>query len=130
MEKKLQYLTKEAKRFGLIININITKIMTFNNNNSTTNHETTIKIEDQIIKVVQEFTYLGAIIDKDGGTSKDVNRISKARKYYGMLHNIWQNPHMSQQRYEFSKHVSKKRLLAFIKIRKGRQTNNATMNLF
>ena len=68
-----------------------------NNNSAAEDRERIIKTEDQIIEIVQEFTYLGAIIAKDDDTSKDMdNRINKAPKNNGMLHNIWQNPHMSR----------------------------------
>ena len=45
------------------------------------------------IEEVEAFTYLGSIIDKQGGTDADVrSRIGKARTAFTLLRNIWKSP--------------------------------------
>jgi hypothetical protein len=40
-----------------------------------------IKLEEQVLEEVQAFTYLGSVVDKQGGTDADVRaRIGKARQ--------------------------------------------------
>jgi hypothetical protein len=39
-----------------------------------------IKLEEQVLEEVEAFTYLGSVVDKQGGTDADVRaRIGKAR---------------------------------------------------
>ncbi|GFR83524.1 hypothetical protein ElyMa_005977300 [Elysia marginata] len=51
---------------------------------------TTIIVARASIREVDSFTYLGSVIDKEGGTENDVKaRIGKARPAFTMLKNIW-----------------------------------------
>ena len=44
------------------------------------------------IEEVESFTYLGSIIDRQGGTDADVKtRIGKARTAFMLLKNIWKS---------------------------------------
>lgn len=59
--------------------------MRFNTPNTTP-----VIIDDRPIKEVDSFTYLGSIIDKQGGTDSDVTaRVGKARAAFIILKNIW-----------------------------------------
>ena len=47
---------------------------------------------------VESFTYLGSIIDKNGGSDADVNaRIGKSRGAFLQLKNIWNSKCISQR---------------------------------
>ncbi|VDP38995.1 unnamed protein product [Schistosoma margrebowiei] len=49
-----------------------------------------ITIDEEDLEDVQTFTYLGSIIDEQGGSDADVKaRIGKARAAYLQLRNIW-----------------------------------------
>ncbi|VDP40696.1 unnamed protein product [Schistosoma mattheei] len=69
--------------------------------NTTCNNPITLHGEH--LEDVKAFTYLGSIIDQNGGSDADVKvRIRKARAAYLELSNIWNskqlslNPHQSQ----------------------------------
>ena len=52
----------------------------------------TIKIDGQEIETVDKFTYLGSIVDVNGGTDSDVkSRINKARHAFAILKPIWKS---------------------------------------
>ena len=47
-----------------------------------------IVVNDEEVEDVEEFVYLGAIVDKEGGGSKDIStRLQKAR---GAFQRLWQ----------------------------------------
>ena len=47
-------------------------------------------LEGEALEEVEEFTYLGSIVNEQGGTDTDVRvRIGKARVAYLQLKNIW-----------------------------------------
>lgn len=49
-------------------------------------------LEGEALEEVDEFTYLGSIVNKQGGTDADVRaRIGKARVAYLQLKNIWRS---------------------------------------
>ena len=55
-----------------------------------------VKLEGNEINQKETFTYLGSIIDKDGGTDADVTtRISKAREAFIQLKNTWSSKVLS-----------------------------------
>ena len=42
------------------------------------------------VEVLEEFLYLGATVDKEGGGSKDImNRLQKARSAFQRLGKVW-----------------------------------------
>jgi len=55
-----------------------------------------IKIQNEEIEYVKEFTYLGNRVDKNGGTEKDIkSRTSRAQIASRSLHKIWQPNNLS-----------------------------------
>ena len=70
---------------GLKIHEGKTKILKIN-----TKSEDPVTLHGSELEEVESFTYLGSIIDKQGGTDADVRtRIGKARTAYLQLKNIW-----------------------------------------
>ena len=73
MQEKITTVTETSAQKGL--NITKTKILRAN----TTSH-VPLNIEGQEIEEVEHFTYLGGIVDQQGGTEADIKaRIGKAR---------------------------------------------------
>jgi hypothetical protein len=90
-KQKTEALNITSKLVGLQINTKKTKIMAINNR-----CKPIIKIQNEEIENVEEFTYLGSIVDKNGGTEKDIkSRISKAQIAFQSLHKIWQLNNLS-----------------------------------
>jgi len=82
-----QSLYEKGKCAGLKINTSKTQIMSANSNVSQP-----ILLDGELIKEVQQCTYLGGELAPDGGAELDVNRrISKARTAFGKLSAIWQS---------------------------------------
>jgi hypothetical protein len=76
-----------AKRVGLKINEKKTKIPRLNSKKKDQ-----VKIEENVIEDVEEFTYLGAIVSKEGGGENDMNsRINKARAAFIKLNKVWRS---------------------------------------
>ena len=85
MQEKTDCLEATSAKTGLRINKKKTEVIRIN---ATAN--TPIKVKGEPIKEVESFTYLGSIIDKEGGTDRDVAaRIGKARGAFVMLKNVW-----------------------------------------
>ena len=56
-----------------------------------------IKIKDTNLEEVEEFTYLGSIVNIEGGTDADVkNRINKARVIFNILGKVWSAKNISR----------------------------------
>ena len=90
IQDKTNDLVKESKKVGLKVNIAKTKELRINNNSAEP-----IKINDEIVETVTNFTYLGSNVSKDGGCQKDVElRINKARCTFGRLRNVWRANNM------------------------------------
>jgi len=52
--------------------------------------EVAIRVEGKPLKDMDSFTYLGSVVDRLGGTDRDVAiRVGKARSVFLMLTNIW-----------------------------------------
>lgn len=84
MQDKSTKLATASLGMGLRINKEKTKLMRIN-----TLTTSPVSIEDKPIQEVNSFTYLGSIIDKQGGTDSDVTaRVGKARAYFIILKNI------------------------------------------
>ena len=76
-----QKVDNEARRTGLRINWSKIKILRIN-----AQQQEKITIHEQEIEDVNEFTYLGAKVCKEGGGMEDIrNRLSKARGAYTKL---------------------------------------------
>lgn len=87
MQEKTDLMDTTSRNIGLRINKNKTKVLrvqTANNNAVTVSGE---PLED-----VNSFTYLGSIINKEGGVEEDVKiRIQKARQAFMALGKIWKS---------------------------------------
>ena len=57
-----------------------------------------IKVNDEQVDDVEEFLYLGALLDKEGGATKDIQqRLSKARQTFYRLRRIWNSSEISRK---------------------------------
>jgi len=82
---KTNRLADEAARVGLKINAKKSKVMRVNAKN-----DQRIEINGEQVEEVEEFVYLGALLDKEGGTTKDIqHRLSKARQAFYRMRRIW-----------------------------------------
>ena len=55
-----------------------------------------ITVNDQPLEEVDDFTYLGSVMSKDYGTSKDIKaRLAKACSAFSRLNNIWKSKEYS-----------------------------------
>ena len=87
LRSKTLKLCSTAKKVGMKIGIKKTKLMTIGESPNPT-----IKIDGQEIETVDKFTYLGSIVDVNGGTDADVkSRINKARHAFAILKPIWKS---------------------------------------
>ena len=87
LQEKTFRLQNCAEYFDLNINENKTKVLRIN-----TRNDTAIKVNAAEVENVDEFTYLGATLTKDGGSQTDVKRrIAKARNSFILLNNIWKS---------------------------------------
>ena len=85
MQDKTTRLETTSARTGLKINTKKTELMKIN-----TTANTPVTVGGEPIKEVESFVYLGSVVDKQGGTDRDVAaRIGKARGAFVMLKNIW-----------------------------------------
>ena len=81
-----------SARFGLKLNEKKTEIMVF----ARTPTPVSIKYQDQPLKQVNEFTYLGALFNSDCSLIGEVKRrIVLAKKAAGKLNDIWQGRDIS-----------------------------------
>ena len=95
MQHKLNKLDAEARRVGLKINVQKTKMMRIN---SSSQELFTIGTRHDRIEDVEEFCYLGATVCKDGGGMKDLkNRLSKARGVFTRLRKIWRSGNITRK---------------------------------
>ena len=87
MRDKTQALEVQRAKVGLKINATKTKIMRIG-----TKHDNGVLVVGGQIEEVDEFTYLGSIVSKKGGTDEDIQaRIGKARQAFAMLRPIWRS---------------------------------------
>ena len=85
IEDKTSRLADEAARVGLKINAKKSKVMRINARN-----DQRIKVDEEQVDDVEEFLYLGALLDKEGGATKDIQqRLGKARQTFYRLRRIW-----------------------------------------
>ena len=78
-------LANEAARVRLKINAKKSKVMRVNAKN-----DRRIEINGEQVDKVEEFMYLGALLDKEGGTTQDIqHRLSKARQAFYGMRRIW-----------------------------------------
>ena len=93
IEDKTNRLVDEAARVGLKINAKKSKVMRINARNNQR-----MKVNDEQVDDVEEFLYLGALLDKEGGATKDIlQRLSKARQTFYRLRRIWDRSEISRK---------------------------------
>ena len=91
MAEKTEIVAKTSSKIGLKINVSKTKILKINSNNNDP-----ITVEGENLEVVEKFTYLGSVINHQGGTTIDVQtRINKVRFSFSQLNNIWNSGNIS-----------------------------------
>ena len=87
MQEKVNALSEAAKRVGLKISQEKTKVLRLNNQ-----QREALSIDTQAVEDVDEFVYLGSKISKDGGTDEDVKaRIRKAQHAFTILRPVWRS---------------------------------------
>ena len=93
IEDKTSRLVEEAARVGLKINSKRSKVMRINARN-----DQRIKVNDEQVDDVEEFLYLDALLDKEGGATKDIQqKLSKARLTFYRLRRIWNSSEISRK---------------------------------
>ncbi|KAL3881446.1 hypothetical protein ACJMK2_027888 [Sinanodonta woodiana] len=84
MQEKTSIVADNSASLGLHINRRKSKVFKTNASSNTP-----ITVEGDALEEVDSFTYLGSILDKQGGTDADVKtRIGKARAAFHQLKNI------------------------------------------
>jgi len=93
MQLKTSELARTSITTGLKIHEGKTKILKIN-----ARSQDPVTLNGKELEEVDTFTYLGSIIDKEGGTDADVKaRIGKARAAYLQLKSIWSAREVSTQ---------------------------------
>ncbi|VDO72332.1 unnamed protein product [Schistosoma curassoni] len=91
MQEKTTNVAAASAAVGLNIHKGKSKILRYN-----TTCANPITIDGEDLEDVKNFTYLGSIIDEQGGSDSDVKaRIGKARAAYLQLENIWNSKQLS-----------------------------------
>ena len=86
MREKTERLTEEAAIVGLKLNTRKCKTL----RTEFSRNRESILVNGEEVEGVEEFAYLGAIVDKEGGGSKDIrNRLQKARGEFQRLWKVW-----------------------------------------
>ncbi|VDP83648.1 unnamed protein product [Schistosoma mattheei] len=91
MQEKTNSVAAASATVGLNIHKGESKILRYNT--ACTN---LIKTDGDDLESVKTYTYLGSIIDEQGGSGADVKaRIGKARAAYSQMKNIWNSKQLS-----------------------------------
>ena len=93
MQAKVTRLAKISAKTGLRINKSKTKVMRVKTRNVDK-----IKLDGEAIDEVEDFTYFGSNISKDGGSDRDiVARIGKAGTAFAILGPVWRSKVISRK---------------------------------
>ena len=92
IQNKTTRMNKEARRVGLMINKEKTKVMRIN-----AKSQEKVTVDAQDISEAEIFNYLGATICKGGGMKDIKNRLSKARGAFVRLKKIWNSKSISRK---------------------------------
>ncbi|VDP82525.1 unnamed protein product [Schistosoma curassoni] len=85
MQVKTVSVAAVSASVGLSIHKGKTKVLKYNTDNTNP-----ITLDGETLEDVESFTYLGSIIDEQGGSDADVKaRIGKTRTAFLHLKNIW-----------------------------------------
>ncbi|VDP43459.1 unnamed protein product [Schistosoma curassoni] len=91
MQKKTPSVAAVSASIGLNIHKGKTKVLKYNTENTNP-----ITLDDETLEDAESFTYLGCIVDQQGGPGADVRtRIGKARATFLQLNNIWNSKQLS-----------------------------------
>ncbi|VDO74522.1 unnamed protein product [Schistosoma curassoni] len=91
MQIKTVSVSAVSPSVGLSIHKEKTKVLKFKTKNSNP-----ITLDGKTLEDVESFTYLGSIIDEQGGSDADVKaRIGKAKAAFLLLKNIWNSKQLS-----------------------------------
>ncbi|VDP45148.1 unnamed protein product [Schistosoma margrebowiei] len=91
MQIKTASVAAVSASVGLSIHKGKTKVLKFRAENSNP-----VILDGEILEDVESFTYMGSIIDEQGGSDADVNaRIGKARVAFLQLKKIWNSKQLS-----------------------------------
>ena len=86
MQEQISLIETTAATLGLNVTKGESKIIKINSS---------ITLQGEVLYEVQSFTYLGSIVDTNGGTGSDVRaRIGKARAAFIVLNKIWKSGEM------------------------------------
>ncbi|VDP24851.1 unnamed protein product [Schistosoma margrebowiei] len=89
--EQMQMKTAVSASVGLSIHKGKTDVLKFKAENKNP-----ITLDGETLENVESFTYLGSIIDEQGGSDSDVKaRIGKARVAFLQLKNIWNSKQLS-----------------------------------
>ena len=86
MQEKTKVLSQQAAKIGLLINKKKTEIMRNLDNTAP------ITLDNEILKEVDRFTYLGSVVTINGYYLPDIkNKLSKAAGAMNILNYFWKN---------------------------------------
>jgi hypothetical protein len=87
---KFEHIQEKTNKFLQVaskVGLKITKYMTVNTHNNKN-----ITVDIQAMEKVQQFIYLGSIVDAEGGAEADANqRIGKVQQASYLMKNIWKS---------------------------------------
>ena len=93
IQRKTEKLVRNSAKVGLHVNKDKTKTMRSNCQTADP-----VKLGEQDIEDVTEFTYLGPKVTKDGNTEAEIKAmINKARGAFAALKNIWKTKMISKK---------------------------------
>ena len=93
IQKKVDRLNKHSEAIGMKTSIKKTKLMRYN-----AKDQTPVSIDGKDVEDVDNFTYLGAIVNKTGGAEQDITaRVGKARSSFNKLTKVWKKSQYSMR---------------------------------
>ena len=104
----MQQTANETASFDLKINTGKTKFMSIVNSSTTRPpRPNAIVLNGHPVEEVNQFTYLGCEICKDGGSDADVDcRVRKAMGAFGIISPIWRNISFPALKFAYLKAMS------------------------
>ena len=88
-------IDETSRRFGLMINAEKTKTMVIEKTKET---PISINIQGEAIEQVEQFVYLGGLINADGSNEKDIQRrIGRTSQAFGIMNRIWRSRELTKK---------------------------------